>query len=185
MSARNPLPSAEFLREILEYNQESGTIVWRSAFSRRVPAGHAAGTINSNGYRIIRINDKGYTAHRLAWKIVTGDDPENDIDHINGIRSDNRWSNLRPATPAQNIANRARLRTNRTGFKGVSVIKQSPNRWASSIRLNGVPHYLGIFKSPQLAHEAYMKAAREFYGEYATDRAEGRSSQPPTTRQSI
>lgn len=178
---RKPLPPLELLAPILAYDPTSGIIKWRRSLTRRVQAGAVAGTITGAGYICIAIEGEKYQAHRIAWKLVNGADPEGDIDHINGDRRDNRQVNLRLATPAQNSANTAKQRNNITGYKGVGSLPQSPNRWQAQIRVRGKTKYLGIYASPELAHEAYMKAAREAHGDYATDG----NRRKPESRQNI
>lgn len=89
-----------------------------------------------------------------------------EVDHINGNGLDNRRSNLRLATKAQNQANRRPSRTNTSGFKGVSPHAQV-RKWKAEIRVAGVRHYLGLFNSPEEAAQAYDCAAFQHFGEYA------------------
>lgn len=169
MAKRSILPSKAEINALLLYNPDTGIFTWKVSPNSNVPAGRVAGTKRGAGYWAIRMNGGAYQAHRLAWVVMTGEPPSHDIDHINGIRDDNRWANLRSATMSQNCANSTKQRNNCTGYKGVSTLTHSPNRWQAQIHINGKNNYLGIFTSPELAHEAYMKAAREAHGEFATD----------------
>ena len=83
------------LKEILDYNTETGIWTWRVNQARRIKIGQRAGTIISDGHRHIGISGKFYKAHRLAWLYMTGEFPKDEIDHINGVPDDNRWCNLR------------------------------------------------------------------------------------------
>lgn len=129
-------------------------------------AGVIAGVKASGGYVQIGIHGKRYSAHRLAWLYVHGKWPAAEIDHKNGNRADNRISNLREATRGQNSANRGRMSSNKTGFKGV-FRSRLPNRWSAEIKTNGRRHYLGHFDCPLKAAAAYAAAAAKFHGEFA------------------
>lgn len=95
-----------------------------------------------------------------------GLDMSKQIDHINGIKHDNRRENLRSATNTQNQHNVGRNSKNTSGFKGVSWCKAN-NKWRAYIKINGKPKYLGVFETPELAHEAYKQAAIKHHGEFA------------------
>jgi hypothetical protein len=95
------------LKELLHYDPESGAITWASRPSSRVKVGMLAGKVHpTQGYRQVRADKSLYYAHRLAWLYMTGEWPAADVDHINHVRDDNRWSNLRGATRSQNITSR-------------------------------------------------------------------------------
>jgi hypothetical protein len=99
---------------------------------------------------------------------MTGEDPDiHQLDHINMNRSDDRWSNLRLATNAQNNQNRKTQANHLSSpYKGV---KPNGRNWMASIRANGVQHYLGTFRTPEAAHAAYVEAARRLHGDFARD----------------
>jgi len=99
--------SAEYLKSILHYNPENGKFTWIAVTSNRVKLGMEAGTMRNNGYLKININSQLYFTHRLAFLYMTGEWPKAHIDHINGVKDDNRWCNLREATSSQNNKNRA------------------------------------------------------------------------------
>ena len=107
-----------------------------------------------------------YSAHRLAWKIVTGKDPTLLIDHADGNSTNNAWHNLREATNSQNTQNSKKATINSTGYKGVSYIK-SRKRYHTSIIVNGRRQKLGYYKTAKEAYEVYCLAARQHYGEFA------------------
>ena len=153
----------ERLKQLLYYDPDTG-IFWWVAPLGRVAVGTVAGTVTSRGYTRIRIGGRSYGAHRLAWQFVTGAWPEQEIDHINRDRMDNRWDNLRVATTSQNHANNTR-KVGKYGFKGVSTATRS--RWLAKIRVYGRLHHLGSFDTKEEAHAAYCRAAKEHFGEFA------------------
>ena len=157
-------PKHERLRELLDYNPETGNFVWRKTFFR-MKEGVLAGTAHSNGYWSLRVERKPYLAHRVAWFFVNGEWPAGLIDHINGDRRDNRIANLRIANQSENIANSKRFSTNSSGFKGVS--KTATGRWRAYIVKNYRQIWLGVFDSPELAHDAYKAAAISLQGDFA------------------
>jgi hypothetical protein len=162
--------TAECLRELLHYDPETGDFTWLAKSrpqSTRVRVGAVAGWIDPpRGYRRITIDRRGYGAARLASLYMTGAWPEAEIDHINGDKADNRWSNLWEATTSQNGANKPMMADNTSGFKGVSRCKRS-GKWVSHIRLNGRRKTLGLFDSPERAFIAYIFAAWDYFGDFA------------------
>jgi hypothetical protein len=155
----------EGLKELLTYNPLSGSFVW---VKHNQPGLHVnkleAGTLKKTGYRAIQIHGRAYQEHLLAWLYVYGSFPIAAIDHINGVRDDNRIENLRLATPSQNSFNRRTQSNNRTGFKGVSLIGV---KYRARIRdEKGTLISLGVFLTPELAHEAYCIKARKLHGEF-------------------
>ena len=155
---------SDSIRELLEYNPATGEFFWlRSGNS--ITTGQQAGSVYPNGYRYIQINGLDYRAGRLAWWFETGEEPQGFIDHINGLRDDNRFDNLRVATNSQNQAN-AFWTTNTSGFKGVTW-QPSRNKWYAQIRVNGVAKNLGRFDNIVDAAKAYRRAAIEAWGEFA------------------
>jgi len=134
------------LKKLLNYDENTGIFTRRISLHGKVKVGDIAGTIANDGYCHIRVDSKRYQAHRLAWLYVHGEWPTNQIDHINGIRNDNRIANLREATRSENQQNRKTSNYNSTsGYLGVSVNKDA---YTSYIRLNGKIIYLGRFKNP-------------------------------------
>lgn len=150
------------LKEVLDYCQQDGVFRWRVRRGGMATAGSVAGSL-VGGYRRIAIDRGTHSAHRLAWFYVHGHWPPNDIDHENTNRDDNRLSNLRLATRAQNIANVPVRRDNVAKLRGVT---KGPWGYVARVTINGDRKYLGIFKTADDAHATYVKAAREFYGEY-------------------
>lgn len=129
--------------------------------------GTIAGSIHSTGRWRITVDYKEYKAHQLAWIYMTGEWPYLDVDHKDNNLLNNKWSNLRLATPSQNAANK-RKQQNKTGFKGVhNVVGSKINPYSAYIEVNGNKKYLGCFSSPEKAHSAYIIAAIRYFGEYA------------------
>ena len=158
----------ERLMEVVNYNADLGTFTNVIARSPRMIVGSIAGGIRKNGYYRIAIDGKRYYAHRLAWLYVHGVWPADEIDHINGNRSDNRIENLRAADRRQNLGNQRRLSRNTSGYKGVSWCK-ARNLWVANIQKNGKLKHLGRFPSAEAAHQAYSSAAKEYFGEFANE----------------
>jgi hypothetical protein len=152
------------LKEILEYNPDTGVFTWKKTVCNRVVVGNVAGHKTNWGYISIKIQGKHYQAHRLAYLYMTGKFPENDIDHINHIKDDNIWANLRDATGSQNQANKVKQKNNTSGYKGVNWHR---NKWRAQISYMNKTMDLGYYTTPQEAAEAYKKKATELYGEFS------------------
>ena len=133
------------LKEVLSYDPDSGKFIWKISTSNRVKAGSVAGTLNSTGYIYIRVDGKKYLAHRLAWLHAYGYDPEHGIDHLNGVRDDNRISNLREVSQSCNLQNTKTYSRNTSGFPGVSWDKWR-RKWRAQIRSQGRNHFLGYYE---------------------------------------
>lgn len=151
----------ERLQEVLDYDPDTGIFKCKVSRSRRVKPGDVAGCVNGHGYWRITVDYTSYWAHRLAWLYVTGVWPTLNIDHINGIRSDNRFGNLREATTTQNHQN-SRFSCGRSKYRGVSWHKKA-NKWQTQIKINGKSHYLGLFDTEKDAAESYQSARRRLH----------------------
>ena len=147
------------LKRYIDYDPETGTFTRRIQLNN-VMAGTILGSERYDGYLCIRILGKSYLAHRLAWFYMHGTWP-NIIDHINGIRNDNRLCNLRDVTTQINILNRPVQINNILGVRGV---KQHGNKFIARISFEGYTHYLGLFDTMHGASEAYEQARKELYG---------------------
>lgn len=159
--------TAQELRALIDYEPQTGQFTWRVNRRKKAMAGATAGFVNSRGYITIGVYGWPYPAHRLAWLHHYGKWPTLAIDHINGVKTDNRLCNLREATCSVNNQNIvAASSRSHSGFRGVS---QSPNkhrRWEARIRLNGRTHFLGVFDTPEIAHAAYLKAKKRLHEGY-------------------
>lgn len=160
---KTELTQAE-LKRLLHYDPETGVFTWRVRMSDRIRAGQVAGCLSTQGQNIlVRVHGKLYQAHRLAWLYVHGRFPPEGLDHINGVRNDNRITNLRLADQSENLQNRRKPPSNNTsGFLGVGFHKRS-NRWRAYIKINYKYLHLGTFSCPKKAHQAYVKAKRELH----------------------
>jgi len=154
--------SREQVLEYLSYNPETGIFTRVKTDSHSPCFGREVGTVNSNGYVVIRIYSRLYYAHRLAWLVVTGAWPENLIDHINRNKADNRFSNLREADRSKNEQNKPISSRNTSGFRGI-YWNSAANKWCAGIVANGIHHYLGVFADIQDAAAAYAEAAARLH----------------------
>lgn len=141
----------EYLKTILDYNQETGVFIWKVNKTNTKTKGKLVKSKANNGYIRVKIDYKSYSCHRLAWLYVYGEWP-NIIDHINGIRDDNRIINLRNGNMFDNHQNRKEHRNG--SVKGYSFIKRD-KKWLSYIRVNKVKYNLGYFDSEQEARDRY------------------------------
>jgi hypothetical protein len=154
----------DLLNELFSYDSETGELKWRVNRSN-VTAGTPIAGVTANGYLSVSVGGKTHQAHRLIWLMYHGFLPANSrIDHINGNRKDNRISNLRLATDAQNASNAKLSVKNTTGFKGVS---RTAYGFGAHVNKDGRKTFLGVFKTPEDAARAYDSAALEAYGEFA------------------
>lgn len=170
--AKNIEFEVEKLRKILRYDPSTGILWWmlRDDVPKQVNtrlAGKVAFTsVNDKGYLHGGIHGRSYVAHRVAWALHYGEWPVNHIDHINGVRTDNRIENLRQATNSQNLMNRGKQENNTSGYKGVYFNKEK-NKWQAHIHSGGENIYLGRFSTPEAAHDAYSFAAIKLHMEFA------------------
>lgn len=162
-STNNSIP-LQRLRELLDYNPETGVFVWKVRTSRRMHVGDIAGVLNGDGSVRIMVDGVRFMAHRLAWFYVTGEWPKHLIDHRNRKRSDNRFFNLREATPLQNQHNRGTA-------KGYTWNKKL-EKWVASVRVNYKLIYLGAFKEEREARAAYLAGCIKYHGAEWTENKE-------------
>ena len=142
------------VKDRLQYDKNTGLFVW--AYKNKMHPrlhGKKAGTIRE-GYLVIKINGSAFRGHRIAWFIMTGEQPEM-IDHINGNKSDNRFSNLRACSYLQNTQNHSR----KYNGSGLPVgVRKMKGIYVARITANKVVHYLGTFRSINEASKAYSDA---------------------------
>lgn len=157
----NPHLSAHRLRELLTYLPEDGIFLRRIDPRTDRPSKWKAGTISGakmvNGYVTVVVDGVRYLAHRLAWFYLYEVWPEQ-IDHINGVRNDNRITNLRAATNKQNCENKTTSPNSKSGFKGVSFDEQK-NKWRARITHNYKEIWLGYYNDAEAAAKAYAAAS--------------------------
>ena len=156
-----PELTAEELRELLHYDQETGIFTWKVSTSSRAKAGDVAGCLGGDGYLRITVLSRLHRAHRLAWLYMNGTWPKLDIDHINRNRSDNRIENLRDISRKQNSQNRSKSSTNTSGHPGAYWHKQR-SKWVATIMHNQKNIHLGCFSTIEEAIAA-RKAAEKLY----------------------
>lgn len=160
--ANQALPNPEMLHKLLEYDPETGELAWRERSPSLFVAGHRAAEwqakiwnaqfsgkpalscMDGCGYRsghLFRVSAK---AHRVVWAMMTGQWPNEKIDHINGIRSDNRWVNLRQVSNSMNLRNAKMRNDNASGHNGIGWHKAS-GKWRARITLVNQQVHLGTF----------------------------------------
>lgn len=158
-----PSLTAEMARELLDYDQETGHFTWKVRTSFRVTKGARAGSKTHYGYVQIGIDGTKYKAHRIAWLITNGSWPSEHIDHLNGIRDDNRIANLREASRSINMQNLLRpMEGNTSGFLGVCWDNEKQS-FLAQIKTKGKNKFLGRFNDPAEAHQAYLTAKRQIH----------------------
>jgi hypothetical protein len=174
----------ELIKLSLRYEPETGELYWRERPVESFQAGRKFGkpqkaaiwngsyagkraftSVNARGYRHGKLNGKDLTLHRVAFILQTGQWPKECVDHINGAKLDNRWSNLREASRAQNTWN-ARGYSKTSPYVGVSWNTRA-RIFIASIRKDGKYYYIGRSKDPEVLARKRDKFAKEFYGEYA------------------
>ncbi len=152
------------LKNISTYNKHTGlfvSLINSIRGDRKV--GDKMGYTDNRGYISFRIGGVTHKAHRLAWLYEYGSWPKNQIDHINGDKSDNRIINLRDVTNSENCQNRRNKNiTSISGYTGVTKSHLS-NNWTANIGVNGARKYLGTFETPEAASEAYLDAKKELH----------------------
>lgn len=176
---KSELPSVVLLREALDYDSESGNLIWKArprhhfktdrahTVTNTRYAGRIAGSLEGKqGYLTIMLNEVTLKAHRVAWALTYGEWPADLIDHINGNKLDNRLSNLRACTRAENNRNRTRRHTSGAPYKGISFHRLT-GKWSSEIAAGSTREFLGLFDTPEAAHSAYCAAAKKLHGEFA------------------
>lgn len=155
---------AERVRATISYNPETGKLT--RLISKQARRLGDTGYLNKRGYQLVNVGSTRLFAHRVAWFLMTGSWPDNEIDHINAIRSDNRWENLRCARHIENIWNKGVSPKNKSGFKGVTIPLCRRTGWNAKITHNGEGIYLGTFATAQEASNAYQAKAIELRGEF-------------------
>lgn len=167
MATKKALPSAEWLRQELRYEPDTGLLFWKIKRNGR-DMSRSLGWRDPKGYLRITFYKRGtFGAHLLAWVIFHGEEPpsETTVDHRNGNKADNRICNLRVATSAEQSANRG-TRANKHGHRGVSFHKTS-GLWMARIGVERERIFLGMYQTAEEAADAYAKAAKKLHGEFA------------------
>lgn len=182
--AKKPLPTPEQLRQLLRYEPDTGKLYWRertpdmfqdsghtashicARFNSQFAGREAFAAVNAQGYNVGSIFMVEYRAHRIIWKMMTGQEPKDQIDHINGCRTDNRIENLRETDIFGNNRNVASAKGSSSKYLGVCWEKRRL-RWRSVIKVNRKQIALGEFSCEEQAARAYDAAAIVHHGEFA------------------
>ena len=143
----------ERLCELLDYCPETGIFTWKVDRKRLAKAGTVAGSTNGRGYRQISVDGKLYLAHRLAWFYCFQEWPAKVIDHINGIKDDNRLDNLQDVSQNKNVSKANKI----VGASGYKNVRKICNRYQAAIKVQGKTIHIGMYESGQLAHDAVEK----------------------------
>lgn len=151
--------SAEFLKDIIVYNRDTGEFTWRLSPRLGISQGSAAGRLTTNGYVSIGISGKEYLAHRLAWLYEKGKWPVGLIDHINRDRKDNKFCNLRDVSPEDNAHNVSMRSDNTSGQTGV-YFNHASGKWVAYINVQGKRKYLS-FSEPTREKAVELREAAE------------------------
>ena len=152
--------TAQRVRELLNYDPRTGLLTWKIG-RKKAACGSLAGTVTKDGYVRISIDGVKVYAHCAAWLLEHGTWPAAQIDHINGVRDDNRIENLRDVSASVNQQNARRARRdNISGFLGVTRHKKL---WTAQLTVNGRTLHLGLFRKPEDASDAYLVAKRKHH----------------------
>jgi len=161
------LTAAEAHRLFL-YDPESGALTRRISTGANGIAGRQCNAITGEGYYHLKLNGKSYLVHRIIWLMMTGAFPTMTIDHVNRVRHDNRWSNLRLADKRQQNGN-AKTRKSKSGIRGV---RQQGTGFQARIKMKCPEdgkfrmRGLGTFPTAEQAKAAYDAAASQYFGEF-------------------
>lgn len=166
MSAvKNETPLAE-LHRLFDYCPVTGVLIWKVKPCPRMPAGVVAGGPNTRGYWQVRVGERKLKVHRIIFAMWHGYWPSKNVDHINGVTSDNRIENLRDASQLQNNWNRRNQQNSTTGIKGVCR-ESGTEKWRARIHSKGARLYLGCFSNLEDAERAVRAKRVELHGVFA------------------
>lgn len=159
------------LKELLDYDPHTGLFHWkqyrRGRGGLRCP-GDVAGYERKSGYVSIRLDGADHLAHRLAWLYVNGSFPTQGIDHRDGVRSNNCFSNLREVTPEENQHNRHfASKSCKSGILGAWASSKKDGKFRSAIKVGVNIVHLGYFDSKEEAGAAYQKAKLQMHKGFA------------------
>lgn len=158
--------SVEILRELLHYNPETGVFTWKVSRKGKASKGVVAACFGVRGYRVLGVCGKRYPEHRVAWFYVHGSWPDGEVDHVNGIKSDNRISNLRVATRIENSRNVGLTSKNKTGVKNV-YWHSGHKKYRACIDVDRKEVHLGYFTNLRDAESVVAEARVKYHGDFA------------------
>lgn len=150
------------IRSCITYDPEEGKIYWKSSTARQYSEGMRAGTKTRRGYRCVTIKGSKFPEHHIAWLMYYGEMPKQ-LDHINGVRDDNRITNLRVANTSNNCQNSYRKPGN-SGIRGVSP--SGCGDWVVRVWAFGKKYYLGTYKDIELAELVALEGRQKLHGEF-------------------
>ena len=164
------LVSVERLHECFSYEPDTGLLRYRIVRGvgrnlDRIVVGAVAGYIKDGSYPRIVVDGCYLRLHRVAWAMHYGQWPEGEIDHVNGVQTDNRIANLRASSRAENQHNMGLRATNTSGYRGV-VWHPQTEKWRTRITVHGIVRHIGLFYSAEEASAAYEAAAKRLHGEF-------------------
>lgn len=164
--AQQKLTWREAIKKAFSYNPDTGEITRLLATSWKSVnfVGKAVGSPSGTGHLVVSLGGRPFLVHRLAYFLMKDEFPPADIDHINGVRSDNRWSNLRACSRSENMRNYTT--SPRNGCRGITFNKMA-KKWEARIWLPGRRINLGLFKSKDDAIAARIQSVTKHYGEFA------------------
>lgn len=162
------LAAEEMIKSLLSYDKATGLLTWikRPGKYSKIKAGDEAGCKKAI-YILLKVGGNQLYAHIVCWFLATGKWPEDEIDHKNLDRHDNRFENLRPSTRIQNGCNRRTFSKTGKGLKGAFTHESMNGRWFAQIVVNKKQIYLGRFSTEEEAHAAYVAASAKHHGEFA------------------
>lgn len=163
----------EYVRSLFEYAPETGVLTWKERpiehfateqswrLMNKRCAGKVAGSSHAGegSYLAICLKGTKYLVHRLIWLHVHGEEPD-EVDHLNGVRNDNRISNLRNVSRSENMKNKRLSNSNKSGVTGV-VWHKAAGKWVAQIRVSGQQYHLGVFETVEEAANVRAAAQRE------------------------
>ena len=155
------------LKTVLDYNPETGIWIWKLHYFIRL-VGERAGRRTTAGYRQIQIDGKLYYEHRLAFLYMLGRWPKEHVDHINGIKNKNEWTNLREATRTENQYNKSYAKKNKLKIKGVHL--NINGKYVAQLRINKEVFVIGRFDTLEEATKAYELKAKEVHNNFYYER---------------
>lgn len=150
------------LKEVLRYDPDTGVFTWKVKVSDKVVLHSRAGQQRADGYRLIGLDGGRYLEHRLALLWADGAWPTGYVDHINGDPTDNRVENLRKCSQAENLQNTLGVSKSRHLPKGVGW-HTLRGKWRAYIGQAGKSQHLGLFSTPEQAHQAYLAAKAQLH----------------------
>jgi hypothetical protein len=156
----------ERLKEVMHYDPETGLFIWKVSAPPNGKIGSVAGYTRKDGRCVIGFKGELYLRSRLAFLYMEGFFPQESVDHINRITSDDRWSNLRSVSQRENLSNTGLRSNNKSGYKGVSFHAEK-GKWGAAIKTREGKIFLGYYSDPLHAAHEYNKAAVKYFGEFA------------------